>query len=79
MELLDDGGGDNPVSTKVEDVVTEAAVVTEPEPVEAAVVSELPELLLSQEPGGTDEDWPRKLSPWYCKVSGSRRLRSSTS
>ena len=61
MELLDDGGGDNPVSTKLEEV-TEDDVVTDE--VEAVQVVAGIELLLSQEPpGGAEEDCPRKLSP----------------
>ena len=52
--MFDDGGGDKPVSMKVE--LTEVADVDD-------VVVELSQ-------GPDEEDWPRKLSPWYCKRKG---------
>ena len=69
MELFDEGGGDNPVSTKegfvapwMPGIVLEDV---EPTPTPGAAVGpvEPGSLWLSQEPGGADEFWPRKLSP----------------
>jgi hypothetical protein len=68
LELFDEGGGDNPVSTK-EGLVAPGIpgivlVDVEPTPPGMAVGPVEPgSLWLSQEPGGADEFWPRKLSP----------------
>lgn len=51
MELLDEGGGDSPVSTKVDDDLE---------------VREAVEVVLCQGPE-LDVAWPKKLSPWYWK------------
>ena len=60
LELLDEGGGDNPVSTRFE-VTLEVEVDDVEADADADVVVEF-ELLLCQ-----FDDWPRKLSPWYWK------------
>ena len=65
MELFDDGGGDNPVSTKEGLVAGMPGIALDDvEPTPAAVGPVEPgSLWLSQEPGGAAEFWPRKLSP----------------